>query len=451
MVNEKGENSWWILILSLSVLSFNHSCKGPERVFEEARANNTIEAYQKFLKKFPKNTKVMEAQYRILELANDPQQYEQYIRSAPYSPFAEDAFFALATISDVFEDYFLYLQGFPQGKFSAAAREKTDIISLQLSARKHSIPSYKKITEQPRDAALVAEVNRQLEALSKQRHPDLIDVKTIKLIQKETFPAGVVTPFHDWVEEMAEIAGLELVDDENQSTDLTLTIQALGAGLKKRYSHGGDLYTGARVSGNLSLGQKSRTLAKQNFSGYQQPPGLITYAEGADPGYQEAHQAPFSQAISRGNFHRKLIEMITEYFGLNVLKSIAKGEGSFELQSKTANLLVKMWLSGDPLVENVMTDYLAFEQLKQQAKRGGILRSAIKRGICPAAVDKKTKELWNETSYFDQLYFHTFFEENSVFNQELDSNINAMKYDQKNKYEQWQTWIQALDKKLEHY
>jgi hypothetical protein len=90
----------------------------------------------------------------------------------------------------------------------------------------------------------------------------------------------------------------------------TLTITAGGTGLGGDYGSAGFCYTGAEVSGTLSLLSASRVLYEAEFRGKIAPPRRIVNCRGRAP-----QAAPFGNAILESTFLNQIAAMIKARYG----------------------------------------------------------------------------------------------------------------------------------------
>jgi hypothetical protein len=123
--------------------------------YEEVRKTDTIEAYQEFLRKYPKSDDAADADLRVKALQFEKVKeidsgpvYLDYIRRNPTSVFVEEAkeraevlIFQNAVRSGQRDKYKEYLDIYPEGRFAEAARKGLEYLDFQALRESGSIPA----------------------------------------------------------------------------------------------------------------------------------------------------------------------------------------------------------------------------------------------------------------------------------------------------------------------
>jgi HEAT repeat protein len=157
--------------------------------------------------------------------------------------------------------------------------------------------------------------------------------KNVRLLVKET------------VEKLLPPAGLKHVQS---NADIILKIELKGGAISRRYSGGQTHYTGAMVSGTIYLEKNNGKFFKKSFSGSVSPSFSVSKGSKLTPS-----SAPFKIAFSRSSFIRKVMEVLSEIKGNDLIYAYLANEdekirekaaiflGNLKLNNATAvNLLI---------------------------------------------------------------------------------------------------------------
>jgi len=106
------------LIMLISISAFSQ-----EKQFQKAHQKNTIKAYNKFIKKYPKSSFTDTAAYNMALLIDRRSALRDFIELYPNSGLPEDASYKLAMKSSSFKYWELYLEKYPYGKYKDLAQE----------------------------------------------------------------------------------------------------------------------------------------------------------------------------------------------------------------------------------------------------------------------------------------------------------------------------------------
>ena len=96
----------FIVIIAISI----SSCVSQQSMFEKAKSENSVELYEKFLQKYPKNNLLQDAQRNIMRIkyekavsANSSELYKEFLINYPKSNYREDIENKLHKLS--YQDY----------------------------------------------------------------------------------------------------------------------------------------------------------------------------------------------------------------------------------------------------------------------------------------------------------------------------------------------------------
>ncbi len=110
-----------------------------------------------------------------------------------------------------------------------------------------------------------------------EQHRALRSAKTVRIVVDQSYgkAKGISLPFEDVARRVLEYAGLKTSGVDAKDYDVTLRIQAQGRAESFTYTPGGTLYSGASVSGVISLEIPGISACKKSFSGSISPPGTV--------------------------------------------------------------------------------------------------------------------------------------------------------------------------------
>ena len=278
------KHQWWALVVV--VLVCMTGCSNVEKDWEKAESENTIAAYEDFMKRYPEGPQADKARLKIEEI------------------------------------YF----------------EEAQTIN--------TIPAYQEFLKQYPKGPVADKAHLMVEKLYNDRKPAFRHTKTVKIIVNQSYgeAEGVSLPFEDIARRLCQYAGLQVVEAEAEDYDVTLKIQAKGEAEGNFYtgSISGYQYSGASLSGTITLKIPGIPAYKKYFEGYISPPFTIIDK------YPDPSSAPFDWAFRKsGSFISKIIEMMGEVYGSNTLIAALKDEYRY-VREKVAEALEKI---GKPAVE----------------------------------------------------------------------------------------------------
>lgn len=153
----------------------------------EAQQNDTIEAYEAFLKQSPRSEFSVRAKARLDELYEERDwqrasaqdtlaAYESFLARYPRGTFAKSAgtklemlSFQQAQVADTLESYAVFLEHFPGSILASLAKSRTATLWAQKVRSANTISDCEYLLRQFPGSPIAAEVNRKLEELSFQK------------------------------------------------------------------------------------------------------------------------------------------------------------------------------------------------------------------------------------------------------------------------------------------
>lgn len=147
-------------------------------------------------------------------------------------------------------------------------------------------------------------------------------IKTLKIVVSQSNePTDAVVPYEKKVSRLFELAGVRVVPANVRDYDALLTIEVKGKARGRNYERGGFLYTGAKISGSITL-EKGRKRIAERFS-IDYTPWDISPLELSES-YKEIYSTP-SKALASYAFGaqhglgEKLAVLCYKLFGLKPL------------------------------------------------------------------------------------------------------------------------------------
>ena len=142
---------------------------------------------------------------------------------------------------------------------------------------------------------------------------------------------AIVLPFEEPARLLLQFAGLRISDGDIPSDGLTLRISVAGHALSARYGPSGGLpvYSGARLSGTISLEVAGSPSLTRSFSAEKPPPSsLMVYSQVR---ISTPSDAPFAEAyLFPGSFLPVLVHTIAEIYGTDPLvDAVLRTDGRF--------------------------------------------------------------------------------------------------------------------------
>lgn len=155
--------------------------------------------------------------------------------------------------------------------------------------------------------------------LQKQRARDR---KTIRIDCVVTVPEGVVLPLVDMARKLSEHAGLRVVSEGD--SDYALSIVVKGEALGASYFDGHH-YSGARLSGSISMKTSTARLSQNTIRVERKPPSVVS---GRSP---TPAQAPFRDLLyEEASFLHQMVRLFGDVMGTDVLLSSLASAGKHD-------------------------------------------------------------------------------------------------------------------------
>jgi hypothetical protein len=264
-----------LVILVILMLSLFFSCSSEKGDWEKTEAEHTAQAYEVFLKKSPGSSQADKAKSRIIEIA-------------------------LKTIQSIntISAYNGFLKKYPEAPFAGEAR-------------------------------------MGIKKLYSQMHPDLRKARKIKIIADQSYgKAENVHLSFEKVSRFFDYAGLQPIESDPEDSAILLKIYIRGEAIGQSYRpragaefYSSYLYTGATVSGFLTLDYQDKSYFKKTFQGKKEPPGdvPISLKKTAAASLASPSAAPFAEVLfgeRYAKFEEVVIEVLREACGKYFLVAI---------------------------------------------------------------------------------------------------------------------------------
>lgn len=123
------------LLISLSSIS-------QERLFRKVLEENSIEAYEKFIKKYPSSEFTEGVSFKKAELINTPKAYDDFIKKYPQGDFKNRALDLWSTlefkrVTELYDlsEYENFLKKFPNSEFEEQVKKNIEIIKFEIAKK----------------------------------------------------------------------------------------------------------------------------------------------------------------------------------------------------------------------------------------------------------------------------------------------------------------------------
>jgi hypothetical protein len=263
--------------------------------WSEAQKRGTIEVYIEFLKLHPRSSHARDVDRICFSKAADEN-----------------------TIS-AFEDY---LKTFPEGLNRENAQRRIEQLNFDEADNKKTILGYEEFMKIYPGGEKAALAESRIQTILEGRQSAWKDVKTAKILLSLSFPEGVQLPFFGVAKRILECSGIAVIESDGESSDAVLTIEAHGSAEGDRYEQLGFLYTGASLNGTVTLEEKSGRKSRKGFRERKDPEVWLNIVEGYKDSViasdSKASGAPFLEVFDRA-VPRCLLEMTADLIGEYVL------------------------------------------------------------------------------------------------------------------------------------
>ena len=256
----------FVMIIILIIL-FVAGCATEKKDWQEAVSENTIESYQTFMEHHPE------------------------------SSFCDSANIAIRKIT--FE------------------RAQSKLIMAQLI---NTIPAYKEFLKEHPNGTLSEKAQSGIQNLYSQRSLAFRHTKTIRIIVNQSFDKAKNKDFYSTLKELPqklfERAGLKIIEGDENEADVIFRINSDWIAIGGYYTgdFSGYFYTGASVSGTISLHAAGIPPIIKSFKWRKDKPEKITSQGERDPS-----RAPSLRAFRDSEYAKILLEMIGDAFGPSIL------------------------------------------------------------------------------------------------------------------------------------
>ena len=227
------------------------------------------------------------------------------------------------------------MKRYPEGPLADKARLKLEELHFEKAQTINTIPAYEDFLKRYPQGPVAAKARLGMEKLYNERNPAFRHTKTVKIMVEQSYgeAKGVSLPFEDIARRLCQYAGLQIVETDAKNYDVTLKIKTNGRALGALYKPGTFQYSGASLSGTISLEIPRIPAYEKSFKGYIKPPDWITYR------YTNPSSAPFKTALwESGSFVTKIVEMMGEVYGINTMVTTLRDE-ELHVQNTAAEAL----------------------------------------------------------------------------------------------------------------
>ena len=305
-----------VLRLSFALMLLMVACSPEKRDWEVAETAGSLYSYNEYLAKYPQGEFADSARRKIEELE----------------------FLDCQTTSTV-EAYQAYLARYPNGPFSAKAREGWDDLDWLAADQQWSLPAWRQYLTGHAEGKHAGEARTRIEALENDRAPELRNVKTVRIVVRQSFSEDVgdtEIAYEPELERFFEYYGLERAEPEVEA-DATISVRSYAEAWGDSYSvfafaYGGTYYyTGASVSGKVQIEVPGQKPMIESFYGEVPTPNSI-YGGSTEPS-----GAPYDEAMEK-DFPRKAVRILARAFGYLPLIG-AMGSGDWEMSKAAISAL----------------------------------------------------------------------------------------------------------------
>ncbi len=172
-------------------------------------------------------------------------------------------------------------------------------------------------------------------------------VKTVKIILDQTYKEAenVTLPFNEVAQRLLGYAGLKVVNPSAKNFDLKMKIEAKGQASSASYQKLGSRYTGASVSGWISLEVQGVPVYRKAFKGVQETAKVMLQGESSViriSEYKTPSSAPFKSAFDKpGSFVSKMLLVIGEIYGTNPIMAALRDQENI-VRNEAQRILVEL-------------------------------------------------------------------------------------------------------------
>ncbi|MFC2156673.1 HEAT repeat domain-containing protein, partial [Acidobacteriota bacterium] len=275
------------------------------------------------------------------------------------------------------------------------ARLKVEELSFDKAELECSIEAYKDYIERFPGSDQTKTAAERIQAFEQGIHPEWKSVKRVKIQLKLSYPEGAELPFVFWTGRILGRMGIEVLEGDVSNPDATLTINSTGKALGDSYGQIGTIYTGASVSGNISLDNHRGTIRRKVFEGRKKPIDVI-YVEKSEIKKERKDRtpgsAPFEEALlDKGSFAQRLLEILQESFGTRVLiYSLGVGTDAFRESAFSALIRLK-----DPQKSSLLIDGLTHKNPGVRRWSARVLGEVRERKAVDALIEMIEREVYS--------------------------------------------------------
>jgi HEAT repeat protein len=179
---------------------------------------------------------------------------------------------------------------------------------------------------------------------------------TQQFLLKDNKKKNLRFPLKEIAQKIFNYTEYHIVENTNQNTIYKLNIDLTGQSITASYTNFGTLHSGASVSGSIILKREDQTIINVSFSGYKDPPFMLTAWGGGTPGYETAEKAPVDDAFANSNYYSKLFEVAHKVAGINPIIAALKDKNDLIRSGAVKTILAVKYELPISIIEKLLAD-----------------------------------------------------------------------------------------------
>ncbi len=319
----------------------NEASQRQEKLFyyQRAEAENSLSAYDDFLLKFPNGTFAAEAKKRREHLYFNQQvskentipAYVGYLEQYPNGMYIDSAQARIERLTyestkstDSVSVYLDYLKRYPDGAYKADALARIELSAFRAANKARNFDAYENYIRQYPNGTYVAMAKHSIATMAEAYQ----EAKVVRVVVNQSFYqknsdgsknalTGISLPIESVARRiLSDHANKTAVGPDAKSFASTLTITTEGIALGKNYGTDTLHYSGASLTGTITLEMMGYPTFKRTFSYTLDPsPSPVTNS-------LNGSSAPFPKVFkSENSLLPKLLEVIYKIYGTSTLLS----------------------------------------------------------------------------------------------------------------------------------
>ena len=169
----------WFLLVMVVVLVFIAGCASEKKDWEKAKSENTITAYEEFLKQYPKGefadqsrTRIEKIYFKRAQTKNTIPAYKDFLKRYPKGTFADSArveieyfYFEQAQVKNTITAYEDFLKRYSQGPLADSARTRIEKLYFENAESKNTIQAYEEFLKNYPKSQFFSKITEKIEVL----------------------------------------------------------------------------------------------------------------------------------------------------------------------------------------------------------------------------------------------------------------------------------------------